>query len=215
MAVLIGAGGCVSEAEQARRDQAAMIEVAQASVAQELRDPSSAQFSDVEVRNEKVCGIVRGRNGFGGYGEPIKFVSVVGIVSLDPAGNSIPASMQYIQEVEQCAFDTDYRECRGATGLSSPMERCLFGWQMASPGEVTDQAAAQDLCRQVLERRFNEDIRPATLTTVSATADRNDTSWSVRLTWEASSDDFSGLRSTGQCRIGDDGYALVTRLRTD
>lgn len=74
---LVALGGCVSEAEKDRREEARRIEVAQQAVAQELRDPSSAQFSEVEYYDYDVCGIVRGKNAFGGYGEPVKFSAIV------------------------------------------------------------------------------------------------------------------------------------------
>ena len=47
-------------------------------VAEELRDPASAYFRDVELREREdgqtaVCGYVSGRNGYGGMGEPLAF----------------------------------------------------------------------------------------------------------------------------------------------
>ncbi|WP_447754285.1 hypothetical protein [Sphingopyxis fribergensis] len=36
-------------------------------VKRELRDPESAQFSDVVVNVESACGFVNSKNGFGGY----------------------------------------------------------------------------------------------------------------------------------------------------
>ena len=39
-----------------------------------LRDPESAQFSDVEVKGKIACGFVNSRNGFGGYAGQIPFV---------------------------------------------------------------------------------------------------------------------------------------------
>lgn len=39
-----------------------------------LRDPASAQFSDVEVEGKIACGFVNSRNGFGGYAGQVPFV---------------------------------------------------------------------------------------------------------------------------------------------
>lgn len=43
-----------------------------------LRDPDSVRFSDVRVFHDgshiAVCGMVRAKNGFGGYGDPLRFV---------------------------------------------------------------------------------------------------------------------------------------------
>lgn len=43
-------------------------------VKQHLRDPQSAQFSDVTVNVESVCGFVNSKNGFGGYSGKVPFI---------------------------------------------------------------------------------------------------------------------------------------------
>lgn len=43
-------------------------------VKRELRDPESAEFSDVEVGAEVACGFVNSRNGYGGYAGRVPFV---------------------------------------------------------------------------------------------------------------------------------------------
>ena len=57
-------------------------------VAAELLDPPSAYFRDVELRatdeGEVVCGSVSGRNGFGGYGQPMAFSATADEVTIVP-----------------------------------------------------------------------------------------------------------------------------------
>lgn len=48
----------------------------EAPVKRELRDPQSAQFSDVTVNVESACGFVNSKNGFGGYAGRQPFVVV-------------------------------------------------------------------------------------------------------------------------------------------
>lgn len=50
-------------------ESAALVAAAQEAVRLELRDPDSAQFSDLRAYPERraVCGQVNARNGFGGY----------------------------------------------------------------------------------------------------------------------------------------------------
>ena len=51
------------------------ISEARRDVARKLREPESAKFDQLaEVRDGIVCGTVRGRNGFGGYGDRAPFV---------------------------------------------------------------------------------------------------------------------------------------------
>lgn len=59
-------------------------------VADELRDPPSAYFRDVEIRSkgtyEYVCGWVSGRNGFGGMAQPTRFLTIGPVASLIQEG---------------------------------------------------------------------------------------------------------------------------------
>lgn len=64
-------------------------------VAAELLDPPSAYFRDVELRatdeGDVICGRVSGRNGFGGYSQPMAFSATaeeVTIVPPDPGEGS-------------------------------------------------------------------------------------------------------------------------------
>ena len=64
--------------------------VAQDDVKKRLRDPASAQFSDLTVRNGVVCGQVNSRNGFGGMTGPQQFISRLGVMTVfkdDVAGD--------------------------------------------------------------------------------------------------------------------------------
>ncbi len=210
---VLALGGCISEAEKARREEAALIKEAHAAVANKLRDAGSATFSDVEGRAGAVCGVVRGRNGFGGYGEDVRFVySSIGIAELDPAASPLHPNMRAARQIEQCAFDLDYRKCRGEDGLPSVIERCMAGVDLVEPDVTVTADVAKEACREALERRFNEDIRPGTLTTRSARARPIGDAWNVRLNWEASGDDYSGIRSTGTCVVKVSGETLVIDL---
>lgn len=69
--------------EEARADdrwrEQALVEVAKEVVRGKLKDPGSAEFSQVSVARYMgvpvVCGRVNARNGFGGYGGRMHFVS--------------------------------------------------------------------------------------------------------------------------------------------
>lgn len=60
---------------------------AQQATARHLRDPDSARFQSTFVSwfsgNAVVCGLVTGRNGFGGYAQPTRFVTWDNWVTLD------------------------------------------------------------------------------------------------------------------------------------
>lgn len=62
--VLIGLGACSTA-----RDYEAPVKAL-------LRDPESAQFSDVAIGPESVCGFVNSRNGYGGYAGRQPFIVV-------------------------------------------------------------------------------------------------------------------------------------------
>lgn len=56
--------------------------MAEKDVKKRLRDPASAQFSDLTVRNGVVCGQVNSRNGFGGMTGPQQFISRLGVMTV-------------------------------------------------------------------------------------------------------------------------------------
>lgn len=78
-AVLLVAAWALTGCGQAER-------AAEAKVAELLRDPSSAQFRNVEIRKSgAACGEVNGKNGFGGYVGFRQFVVAPdGDVMIDP-----------------------------------------------------------------------------------------------------------------------------------
>lgn len=85
-----------------RRAQAAVLEaadrpnfsrrilMAQQVTANHLLDPDSARFGTSTVSwysgSAAVCGMVSGRNSFGGYARPVRFVTIDDWVTLDDAG---------------------------------------------------------------------------------------------------------------------------------
>lgn len=78
-AVLLAACGDSSSSEPPEPSDAVYITLAQDAVKQRLRDPDSAEFSDVHVSRRAgvvaVCGYVNSRNGFGGMSGRQRFIS--------------------------------------------------------------------------------------------------------------------------------------------
>ena len=71
--------------------EAPQIQAARAAVKATLRDPGSAQFSEVAAKPGAVCGWVNARNGFGGYGGRLLFVYVTAsrrAFVLDPSSSA-------------------------------------------------------------------------------------------------------------------------------
>jgi hypothetical protein len=56
--------------------------MAEKDVKKRLRDPSSADFTEMTVRNGVVCGRVNSRNGFGGMTGPQQFISRLGVMTV-------------------------------------------------------------------------------------------------------------------------------------
>lgn len=90
-------------AEQAKRAAAAgkleeadrgnfprRISLAESATARNLRDPASARFSGSFVSwlsgVPAVCGLVSGRNGFGGYAQPARYFALDEMVTIEVAG---------------------------------------------------------------------------------------------------------------------------------
>lgn len=63
-----------------------MIESAKSSVRSRLKDPASAQFSQLRIvgsgPDARVCGFVNAKNSFGGYSGDERFVSFLGTVAV-------------------------------------------------------------------------------------------------------------------------------------
>lgn len=202
--------GCLSEEQRAERAAEALIEEAKSAAAQTLLEPSSATFSAVEAREGKVCGLVNGRNAFGGYGARTKFVYSAGQATLDPSSKGA-GGLGTVFEVERCDFDTRYRQCRGEQGFDV-LDRCLVGERFAAPGVEMTKDIAHESCLSALEQRFNQDIRAAQLKMKSASSNKTSDGWVVKVEWEAMGPGFSGLEQQGRCFVGDDGNARVIAL---
>lgn len=91
------------EVEEQNR-AAVLIEMTKTTVAGMLKDPGSASFARVHWTRYRgklaVCGEVSGRNGFGGYGERMKFVSLDGQVYLIGANTGMAAGK--VAHYEHC-----------------------------------------------------------------------------------------------------------------
>ncbi|WP_156314171.1 hypothetical protein [Brevundimonas sp. DS20] len=82
LGALVGLGACqwVPGSEQQQ------IHAAQKRVAEQLRDPASAQFRASRVNDGWVCGEVNGKNAYGAYAGFQRFVTGPNVVSLEPTG---------------------------------------------------------------------------------------------------------------------------------
>lgn len=68
---------------------ASKIEKGKAAAADSLRDPSSAQFRAVRVKDDYVCGELNGKNAFGAYAGFTRFVvQPDGAVISEPTGST-------------------------------------------------------------------------------------------------------------------------------
>jgi hypothetical protein len=65
------------------REEGEMIVAARMHVKQRLKDPESAQFGQLTVRNNVVCGTVNSKNSFGGYTGPERFYAFGSLVFFD------------------------------------------------------------------------------------------------------------------------------------
>jgi len=74
------AADSASVREREARD---MIAVARVRVKARLKDPESAQFGEIVVRNNVVCGTVNSKNPFGGYTGPELFYAFGTLVYFD------------------------------------------------------------------------------------------------------------------------------------
>ncbi len=69
--------------ESLEREARDMIAVARVRVKARLKDPESAQFGEIVVRNNVVCGTVNSKNPFGGYTGPELFYAFGTLVYFD------------------------------------------------------------------------------------------------------------------------------------
>lgn len=86
-----------------------LINRAQEATAQQLRDPTSAIFTNVTSPNQReVCGEVNGKNGFGAYAGKTRFTWHIATgAQIEPDEDSLAATYT------RCMFDHDYRICKG------------------------------------------------------------------------------------------------------
>lgn len=205
------AGACTNEEAVKRRTDEQAIANAKALISSQLRDPASASFSQIEVRDGAVCGLVGGKNGFGVYAEPRRFVAALGKATLAPSpAPSGPESNGALLLTEQCIFEVDYRTCRGEEGLSS-LELCMPSSAAARETPVSEDEAKR-ICLDALERRFQQDIRPGQLKAVSSRTRAFASGHWVSITWEANGRDYTGISSTGECAVDGSGGAMVLSL---
>jgi len=78
------------------------IAAAQSRVAAELKDPSSAQFRNVEQVGDRVCGEVNARNSFGGYAGFQQFYVKGDEVLLAATGTDPDAMLQRARVSSRC-----------------------------------------------------------------------------------------------------------------
>lgn len=109
-AFAVALAGC-SETATAKKEVAAL-----------LRDPSSAQFTEVTRSGHgEVCGFVNGKNAYGAYAGATKFVwsaSGAEIASNTPSGNVM------IDASKSCELEEAWRVCKaGLSGLTERLKR--------------------------------------------------------------------------------------------
>jgi hypothetical protein len=70
-------------------EPAADVQIAKDAILEVLKDPKSAQFSDITHRrgDRAVCGRVNAKNGFGGYTGPTRFIVLDGQPVVDDGGD--------------------------------------------------------------------------------------------------------------------------------
>lgn len=213
----LGVTGCMSEAAKQRIEDEALIEKSRYAVGARLLDPTSPVFSQVTVRNGEVCGLVRGKNTFGGYvAHPIRFTyTEAAQATLEPDTKFGGAEGR---QGPSCMFDINYRECKGE---DMPSIHTCMAWlrdgDAHTPGTpVVTKATATDSCLEALDAAFKKEIRPGDLSARSARASRRgDGPWQVRVEWTAAGDNFSGLQSAGTCVVNANGLTRVTALHAD
>lgn len=88
------AAAAVKLEEADRRNFTRRISLAEHATARHLRDPDSARFSGSFVSwlagVPVVCGLVSGRNGFGGYAQPARYFAIDDMVTIEtPGGDSL------------------------------------------------------------------------------------------------------------------------------
>jgi len=91
--------------------EGAKLNAAREDIAQRLRDPASATFTDLETDGFIVCGWVNGRNAFGGYAGARRFVWTS--VDARIEGEEPTTGYEMADALQRCAFEQDWGQCRG------------------------------------------------------------------------------------------------------
>ena len=116
LATTVMLSGCENEADKLAHEQDVLIATAKLVAAEQLRDPSSAQFTNVSIGPDgrTVCGEINGKNGFGGYAGSTRFTySSISRATLESVIND--ERQASIAKMQLCVFDHDYRVCKGET----------------------------------------------------------------------------------------------------
>lgn len=107
--VALTLGGCEDPAKEALKAREDAIRVAKEVVAAKLRDPQSAQFTEVRTTAQPgssglVCGFVNAKNGFGGYVGAQRFIALpsFGSAYLDEPNTPLGSHL----------FEDKWRECQ-------------------------------------------------------------------------------------------------------
>lgn len=91
-----------NELARIRRTREAYMDSVQRQVAGMMKDPDSARFSEVVLKDKSlaVCGKVNARNGYGGYGAEKKFVAADGMIYIldDKNSTGVSAYSEYCMD---------------------------------------------------------------------------------------------------------------------
>ncbi len=211
----------MSDAARQRKEGEALIAASRPAVAARLLDPTSPIFSDVTVRNGKVCGLVKAKNTFGGYvARPKRFTFTEATqATLEPDPGDYRLLHKEAADGPLCMFDLEYRRCKGEEDV--PEIGACLAWmkdgdvRVEGSPVVTRASAAAD-CLKALDASFKRDIRLGDLTARSSrAAQRRGGAWDVRVEWTAAGSDFSGIESAGTCVVNANGLTRVTALNAD
>lgn len=100
------------------------IEAAKAAVAAELRDPTSPIFSKIVAApspGQEVCGLVNGKNSFGAYAGPERFIWTPSRVQI---GGGPPSGNDGVDVYVKCNLDLDWEACQsGKSVLTESINR--------------------------------------------------------------------------------------------
>ena len=208
----------MSESARQQADDKALIAASRPAVGARLLDPTSPVFSSVTVRDGQVCGMVRGKNTFGGYvAEPVRFTfTKLAQATLEP---EVKFGGPDGRQGPSCMFDLEYRRCKGEEDV--PAIGTCMAWMKDGDAHVggtpvvTRTSASAD-CLEALDATFKREIRPGTLTARSSRAiQRSSGAWDVRVEWTAAGSDFSGIDSAGTCVVNANGLTRITALNAD